>query len=305
MGYFAFPWEQIGTLLRRLSLAGGAGNAAAWVLFAAIGGCPLILWGLLARQRKSSRAELLLPVLSLTLFSGLWFLINPSYLEAGFFPAGMGEAGKGAFALAIDSVLLCWLLLRFLRSSGKMSRKSLLRSLELLLGLYVVLAGAAILLQAGAELGKGWENMGVSVSGGTDRIPLFPDTVIAKERSLGLSRCFLVLQTVCRYLPDCLELVLCTAAIFFLRSCEQGSFREESLKQMERLKKLSVCSLGAAAGANVCANLLQLAFAKYLYSSNYTLVFPVRQIIFMLGALMLSRFWLESKKLKDDNGLFI
>lgn len=304
MSYFAFPWEQIGFLLRKLSLAGAAGNATAWILFAVIGGCPLILMGLLVMQSKSSRVDLLLPVLSLTLLSGIWFLINPSYLETYFFPAGMGEMGKCAFALAIDSVLLCWLLLRFLRSSGKMDRRTLLRSLEILLGLYAVLDGAAILFRGGAELAAGWKAVGMSVSGNMDWM-LTSVPGIAEGRSMGLSRCVLVFQTLCRYLPECLELVICGAVICFLHSCEQNSFSKDSLKQIRRLKKISVCSLGAVLGANVCVNMLQLVFARYIYSSNYTLAFPVKHIIFMLGVLMLSRFWLESKKLKDDNTLFI
>lgn len=304
MSYFAFPWEQIGLLLRQLSRTSEAGNMTAWILFAVIGGCPLILMGLLAGQRKIGRVDLLLPVLSLTLFSGLWFLINPSYLEVYLFPAGLGEMGKCAFALAIDSVLLCWLLLRFLRSSGKMDRRTLLRGLEILLGLYVVLNVMAILFQGGAELAAGWKTVGVSTSGDIEWMPI-PGPGIAEGRSMGLSRCFLVFQTLCRYLPELLELALCGAAICFLHSCEQNSFNEDSLKQVKRLKKLSACSLGAVLGTNVCVNLLQLVFARYIYSSNYTLVFPIKHTLFMLGVLMLSRFWLESKKLKDDNTLFI
>lgn len=304
MSYFVFPWEQIGIVLRKLSLAGAAGDVAAWILFAVIGGCPLIFWGLLVRQRKNSRADLLLPVLSIILFSGLWFLINPSYLEAYLFPAGMGELGKCAFALAIDSVLLCWLLLRFLGSSGKMDKKTLLRSLEIMLGLYVALDAAAILFQGCAELLTAWKSVGVSVSGEMKWM-LTPEIGFAEGRSMGLSRCFLVVQTLCRYLPECLELMICMVAICFLHSCEQSSFNEDSLKQVKRLKKISACSLGAVLGTNVCVNLLQLVFARYIYSSNYTLVFPIKHVIFMLGVLMLSRFWLESKKLKDDNSLFI
>lgn len=304
MSYFAFPWEQIGIGLRKLSLAGAAGNVAAWILFAVIGGCPLIFWGLLVMQRKNSRVDLLLPVLSLTLFSGLWFLINPSYLEVYLFPAGMGKMGKCAFALAIDSVLLCWLLLRFLWSSGKMDKKTLLRSLEILLGLYVALDVVAILFQGGAALLTAWKSVSVSVSGDMEWMST-PGIGITEGRSMGLSRCFLVFQTLCRYLPELLELGLCGVAICFLHSCEQNSFNEDSLKLVKLLKKLSACSLGAVLGTNVCINLLQLVFARYIYSSNYTLVFPIKHIIFMLGVLMLSRFWLESKKLKDDNTLFI
>lgn len=106
-------------------------------------------------------------------------------------------------------------------------------------------------------------------------------------------------------LPELLELGLCGVAICFLHSCEQNSFNEDSLKQVKRLKKLSACFLGAVLGTNVCVYLLQLVFARYIYSGNYTLMFPIKHVIFILGVLMLSRFWLESKKLKDDNTLFI
>ena len=41
MHYITFPWEQTGWLLRKLSLSGSAGNAAAWVLFLAAGALPL------------------------------------------------------------------------------------------------------------------------------------------------------------------------------------------------------------------------------------------------------------------------
>lgn len=309
MSYLSFPWEQIGTMLRRLSLAGAAGNAAAWGLFAALGGSPLLLWGWLAVQKKSGRADLLLPVLSLTLFAGLWFLVNPSYIEACLFPAGAERMGKCVFGAAIDSVLLTWLLLRFLGSYRKMERRRLLRSLELLLGFYVALAGAAILLQGRQELLTAWETVGVNASaeGRAWTAALEMNRLLggAGGRNMGLSRCFLVLQTICSYLPGLLELALCAAAVPFLHSCEQQGFHGESLRHIERLRNLSACFLGVTLCVNMAVNLLQLLFAGYLYNSSYVLAFPLKNIIFMLGILLLSRFWLEGKRLKEDNELFI
>lgn len=305
MNYFVFPWEQIGYLLRKMSLDGAAGNVASWILFIVIGGCPLFLWGLRAWRKKSCRADLLLPLLSLVMFGGLWFMINPFYLEAYLFPAGAGDLGKCALGLTIDSILLCWVLLRVLENCGKMGRKSLLKSLEILLGLYAALSAAAVLLQGSAELLTNWKSIGVTTSTTGSEWMLWQDFGGMDSRSMGLSRCFLVLQAICRYLPDLLEIVLCGASIIFLHSCEQNSFHEKSLKQVQRLKKWSAYFLGICLGANVCVNLLQLLLARFIYSSQYTLTFPIKQIVVMLGVLMLSRFWLEGKKLKDDNTLFI
>ena len=123
MEYLSFPWEQLGNMLRELSLSGGAGNVTAWILYILLGLCPVFLLLWLIVKGKGRRADLLLPLLSVILFVGLWFLINPSYLETRLFPAGLGEMGKYAFALTIDSILLTWLLLRFLTEYEKMERK--------------------------------------------------------------------------------------------------------------------------------------------------------------------------------------
>lgn len=305
MEYMAFPWEQAGSCLRKLSLAGPAGNAAAWILFIILSASPLICLGVLALRRKVSRTDLLLPLLSLVLSAGLWFFVNPSYLEVYLFPAGLKNAGKCAFAVTIDSVLVSWLLLRFLGNGIKAGRKSLLRSLELLLGAYAVLTMLAVLLQGGAAFLENWKAVGVNGTG-TDQTWIW-DLPLAggSERSLGLSRLFLAVQTICRYLPQMLEAALYAEVIRFLYSCEQGSFQEKSLRLLQRLKKWSGYFLGAILGTNMCINLLQLLLARYIYSSNYALVFPFRQIIVMLGLMLLSRFWLESKKLQEDNKLFI
>lgn len=309
MGYIAFPWEQAGILLRKMSLAGAAGNVAAWILYLVLCGWPLVCGVLLARRGKGSRVDLLLPVLSLVLFPGLWLLVNPSYLEGYLFAAGMGEIGICAVSLTIDSVLLSWLLLRFLRNGTNPGRVKLLRSLELLLGVYVVLAIIGILFQGGGELREAWGSVGAAVSEpdrqSMDWLPAAGLSMGRGERSIGLSRFVLILQLLCRYLPQALELILGVAAIGFLRSCEQGSFQEKSLKRLQGLMKLSGYFLGAVLVGNVCVNLLQVALAGYIYSTSFVLVLPLRQMIVMLGVLLLSRFWLESKKLQEDNQLFV
>lgn len=305
MDYITFPWEQAGILLRKMSLAGAAGNAAAWILFLVLGGWPLICWGLLAGRRKGSRADLLLPVLSIVLFPGLWLLTNPSYLEGYLFAAGMGKIGKCAVSLTIDSVLLSWLLLRFLGEQRKSGKEKLLRSLEFLLGAYAVLAAAGILFQGGGGLLEGWRAVGGNAPGTNQGRMPGPHFAGGTGRSIGLSRFVLVLQVLCRYLPQALELILGVSVIGFLRSCEQESFQEKSLKKLQGIKRMSGYFLGVILVSNVCVNLLQVSLAGYIYSTDYVLVLPFRQMIVMLGVLLLSRFWLESKKLREDNQLFI
>ena len=91
MEYITFPWKQLGTALRRLSLSGSAGNAAAWVLFFIIGAAPLAAAAILYLRRRSCRADWLLPVLSVMLYAALWFYVNPSYMNVYLSPLPLGD----------------------------------------------------------------------------------------------------------------------------------------------------------------------------------------------------------------------
>ena len=112
MEYITFPWEQIGLGLRRLSLSGSAGNIAAWILFLAAGALPLFTMAFLRYRRKSCRADYLLPLLSVSLFAGLWFFINPSYMDRYLSPMPTGGIAKYSLAAVIYSLFLTWILLR-------------------------------------------------------------------------------------------------------------------------------------------------------------------------------------------------
>lgn len=306
MEYLSFPWEQLGNMLRELSLSGGAGNVTAWILYILLGLCPVFLLLWLIVKGKGRRADLLLPLLSVILFVGLWFLINPSYLETRLFPAGLGEMGKYAFALTIDSILLTWLLLRFLTEYEKMERKKLLSSLQILLGIYIVLMLTALLVQGGSSFVSEWTAL--RADNAVTGAEWMAAGLVAEAdlgRNLTVSYIFLILQTLCSNLPVLLELVLWGAVMLLLHSCREDGFSEKSLKCVERIRILSARFLTIILFCNMGINLLQLLLAKWIYSSDYSVVFPFKEILMLLGILMLSRFYLESRQLKLDNELFI
>ena len=81
MSYVTFPWEPLGQALRRLSLSGAAGNIAAWAVFAVLGCLPLAVLLFLFCRHRLQKADILLALLSAALFIGLWFFINPAYMD--------------------------------------------------------------------------------------------------------------------------------------------------------------------------------------------------------------------------------
>lgn len=302
MKYLTFPWEQLGNLLRRLSLSGGAGNLAAWVLYLAAGLCPLAVFSWLAFRKRSRKADWLLPLISALLFVGIWFLINPGYLEKTLFPAGLGEAGKYAFALTIDSAVLTWLLLRFLSGYETRERTRLFREMRLALFLYILLSAAGLLFRGVEEFA---EECAVIRAGNTAELQGSSLGLPKPESGLGLSYVFLLLQIVCALLPEVLELILWCVVLTLLGSGEADSFSAESRRKVELLKKLSARFVAAVLFANLGVNLLQLLAGRKIHSSHFSLTFPLRETIVLLGVLLLSCFYLESRRLKEDNDLFI
>lgn len=292
MKYLTFPWEQLGNLLRRLSLSGGAGNLAAWVLYLAAGLCPLAALAWLQFRKRSVRADLLLLPAAAILLTGIWFFVNPSYLEKDLFPAGLGEAGKYAFALTMDSAVLTWLLLRLLSGYESRERPRIFRELRIVLLVYILLSVAGLLFRGTEEF---TEKCAAMSAGNT----------VETRGGLELSYCFLLLQVVCALLPEVLELILWCVVWSLLRSCEADGFSAESLKKVELLKKLSARFVAAVLFANLGANLLQLLAGRKIHSSHFTLTFPLRETVVLLGILLLSCLYQESRRLKEDNELFI
>ncbi len=122
---------------------------------------------------------------------------------------------------------------------------------------------------------------------------------------LGTSYFFLVLQQIVEFLPACLELPLCIYIIRFLMSTEKAGFSDEALGLVKKIYKWCKGSLIAILISQLSLNVLQLLLAKGIRSTNFNLTIPVEEIVKVLLVLVLSSFYMESKKIKDDNDMFI
>ncbi len=339
MDYMTFPWEQLGLLLRRLSLSGSFGNAAAWILFLATGALPLLAAAVLLRRRRACGADFLLAALSAALFVGLWFFVNPSYIDRYLSPMPAGGIAKFALASVIDSLLLTWFLLRFLLRMEKGHRNQAhsregqhsaekvhsmegahpaekvhpteealsmegahsgenighgkpLSGLRILLGLYALVLAIGLIVQGGAEFRAALTALEESNSGSATFL-------------LEISTLFLALQAVMGLLPSAAKIALLLMMSVFLHHYAADPFGPAACHAMERLRIASGRLLAVVLVANVGFNVLQLAFSRFLLSVNHQILFPLSEIIVILGIRTLSTLYLESKRLKEDNDMFI
>jgi len=292
MEYITFPWEQIGLGLRRLSLSGSAGNIAAWILFLAAGALPLFTMAFLRYRRKSCRADYLLPLLSVSLFAGLWFFINPSYMDRYLSPMPTGGIAKYSLAAVIYSLFLTWILLRLVFLYEKAGQGRLLAGLRILLGLYGLVLGIGLFVQNSVEFREALRALQESNTGSDSHL-------------VRISTLFLAIQVVIGILPTASQIALLFMMVLFLRRYEKEPFGPEASLAMKRLKAASGRLLTVVLLANAGFNVLQLLCSRFLLTSFHRIPFPLSEILVMLGIRTLSFLYLESRRLKEDNDMFI
>ena len=279
----AFPFSQLGTLLRMLSLSGSAGNLAAILLYIAV--CLLPAAALLLLRRSAPlHAEDSLPVLcSAALFPILWLMVNPGYLTV--------PGTEGVWCAVIWSLLGTWLTLRVLRSIFASDRAQLALWFSRLLraaAFYYVFDLFGFMLPAMLDE--------LSMMRLTPD-PLSPFTYSDTEIF------FTVLRHLVAALPSAVSLPMIFRAISLMDLAQEEN--EGVLAAAESLSALCRTALILSVVSVAVLNVLQLFLFDRLLNVHISVVLPMMELIFVLGILLLTRYMAENRRLQEDNDLFI
>ncbi len=284
----AFPFEQIGMGLRALSLVGWAGNAAAIVIYFIVSLLPAVALLFLRKRRKRETEDGLLILLSVVLFAVLYFMINPGLLPLMAARQPVGNAMLGGI---VYSILCGYLVLRGLRLFTVGNIERLQRYMRVMLNL---LSMIFVYLAFGVCFGELLDSI-ASLQAGN----------MGNEHILGMTYVFLILQFIVNALPYVLNLLVIFAALRLLEEMQKDRYSVETVAATEAMSRLCVKALTIIMLFNIGFNLLQLLFAGSLMVINSSLLIPVFSVLFVLAALLLTRFVAENKQLKDENEQFI
>jgi hypothetical protein len=285
----AFPFEQLGLGLRTLSLSGTAGNIAAIVLYAAL--CLLPLAYMLRRglRKRLCAEDALLVVLSTLLFAVLYLMITPGDIET-LFGAGM-TAGKIVLGGTVYSVLCGYVVLRTLRLFFSSGTQKLQHFLSILMRVLTVIFVYAIFFACFGELLESVKDLQAGNQG--------------NEQALGASYFFLILQFIVSAAPYAMDIWVAFAAGRLISEMQTDTFSEAAVNAAERLSRYCKTALIVTVLSQLCFNLLQLVFTGSLRVLSSELQLPVVSVVFVLAVLLLSRYLSESKRLKDENDMFV
>lgn len=285
----AFPFAQIGWGLRKLSLSGGTGNAAAVLLYALL--CLLPLAGLGLRRLRGQalhREDGLLFLLSPVLFGVLYGMINPAVLAGMLGGAGMEGAGKAMAGLTVWSLLAAWIILRLLRAFGSGGPRERLRWLGRLL------SALCVLLTAAGVLSVVWGGRGAvaELAASNTDVPV-----------LGLA--FAWLGALVKALSHGLELWLLWGALPLLTALTAEPFGPEVSPAALRLAGRCKAAVAALVLSQAGFNLLQLLLAWNIRSSALQLSLPLFDLGVVLAVLLLADYLARSRALQEENDSFI
>lgn len=288
----AFPLAQLGAGLRTLSLAGGAGNLAAWLLYLLVCLLPLAAAAAQWRRGRWGRESWLLVLLSGLLFPVLYGMVNPGLLPHWFAKQLPLAWGQAACCVAVWVCLLTWAVLRILRLLPAASTASLQNGLCLLLGA----VGFLLVAQAfGPEL------YGLLQSFQT----LKENNTALTGRALFPTRLFLCLKYAADTLPSLLLLGVIRRMLTLLEASKTDRYCETTLQLAHRLARFCQRTAAFSVLGWLTFSLAQLAAAPALYQLNVVLNFPVYSLLLTLAALLWARWMAEGKALKDENEGFI
>jgi hypothetical protein len=285
-----FPFAQLGLLLRALSLSGSFGNVAAFALYIGICAVPLLFVALHIKRRTFKAEDILLIVMSGFAFYMMYMMINPALFR--LIPCYISEdIGRAVLGGAFYSILVGYLVFRLLRRADGAVTDSLLRILRLLLGVAAVVVVFGISYIGVADVKA---KLAAILSGNTD-----------PAVSLGLTNFFMGLRFVLTQLPAFMELVIFLMGMRLCLHLSTDRYGEEAVAAARKLASFSKKTVIVILLSCIILNLAQILFAGSLVSVDFLTTLPLDSLIVALAALLLARYFAESRALAQDNQLFI
>lgn len=269
-----FPY--MGQWLRALSLSGGAGNAGAWAIVLLLAALPML--GLLRRRR--CRWDWLLPLASLEILAGLYFLVNPTLLGTVM---DLSSFWGLAAACGAGATLAAWVVLRGLERLEAASHTLA----ALLDGAGCLLLCLAVWIRAAGL----WETIR-SVTEGNTAVPA--DALFPTYASLTL-------LAIAGLIPQILSCLVLLWGGDLARAMEAAPFSADTVALAEKLSRR--CAQTAALSVLVCVagNAAQMLLFSSLRHISAMLSFPVETVLLAAALGVLCRYIQGAKAVNDDN----
>lgn len=271
----AVPFEQIGAMLRTLSLSGAIGNAAAIIFYVAICLIPIGVYFYLRKKGKAEKVDYFLPIISGVLFFVIYYMINP-----GLFVVRVPGTSKMILGMLFYSVFSCYLVLRILEHCVKAKSDWLEKGLHIILYFIVMMLVFEIMVGCFGE-------------------------IFVKAPEWNVSYAFEIVQAVVKATPFALDILIIFGGMKLLEAMKTDKYAKECVAAAEKLATICIFSLVITMLSGLALNVLQVLLRNQLNDVNLVITIPVFSIMFALIVLLLAKYIRETQKVKQELDMFI
>lgn len=302
---FSFPFEQIGSILRTLSLSGDVQNLFAIVLYILFCSSP-ILYLIYRRSKKRHASEdYILIFISFCLFCSIYLCINPGYISEVTGLSFLTEQQLyTALGSTLWSVIICYILFRTLKGIERKEAPDLLIIIRYIVTAITILTVLDIFGNDVFSLIADIQKTAAGNTMDSFLTDIYSDDVLSGY-SLNATYAWLVIK----YVLDCIPSLLLLRILFFsqktIRMLQADSFSETAISELHKLGIRCRNVVIAIGLLTVAENVIQLLFSQYLLTAHYQVTIPVYTLLFVFIILLLSKKFSESREYKLDNDSFI
>lgn len=302
---FSFPFEQIGSILRTLSLSGGVQNLFTIVLFILFCSSPIFYLAYRRSKKRYASEDYSLIFISLCLFCSMYLYINPGYISK---VTGLSFLTEQQLYIALGStlwsIIICYILFRILYGIERKETPDLLLLIRYIVTAIIILTVLDIFGNDILALIVDIQKTAIGNTMDSFLTDVYSDDILSGY-SLNTTYVWLVIK----YILDCIPSLLLLRILFFsrkiIRMLQADSFSDTAISELHKLGIRCRNVVIAIGLLTVAENVIQLLFSQYLLTVHYQVTIPVYTLLFVFIILLLSKKFSESRDLKLDNDSFI
>ncbi len=299
------PFGQAGALLRAMSLSGSMGNAIAFVLYVIICCVPAAFLLIKLVKKRAKAEDALLAAMSAYLFYLMYMMINPGNI-GGSISMGSEDIGKSALASVFWSLLIGWFVLKLLRFARDRQTADILNMLSILFTLttFVIVFASAYI--GTSDLKTSIKALEASNTDTTSQAIVNMEMGnIGAYDALAPTKAFLIFRYIVGQIPAVMDVLIFISAKTLAKQLKVERYSIDVVNTSKRLASLCKFAVIIAVLSTLLINLTQLVFSGSLRSMNFNNTIPISSILIALVMLLLSRYFAESRKIKQENEMFV
>jgi hypothetical protein len=287
----AFPFKQLGMMLRKISLYSYTGNIISIIIYSVI--CLLPGTYLMFRliKSKAHAEDGLLALLSLLLFFIIYLMINPADIVKHFGSSELLEANKAFLGVVIYSIAAGYCILRIMRVFANSETNAILKYLKVLLAVICIVLTYGVFGSGLMGLFSTFQQLAADNTGA--------------GQGLNLSYLFLVLQYIVNVLPLVLGIFVIYTGLELIEEFRKDPYSREMVLSVQKTGQFCRKAAAWIILSQISVNVLQLILGSRVRSSHYTLSIPIVSVVFVLIAMLLANYFEQVRQLKSDNEMFI